>query len=91
MSRASATLISGGATNVNVTVLPENNTNLAYKLQRTFAPLTNNANWVHVPGAGMIHGGPSAITLTDTHPTNKVGTVGGILYRVEQIPACSSP
>jgi hypothetical protein len=76
--------IAGGATNVNVTYLPENNTNLSYQLQRTFAPLTTNSVWSSV---GVLNfGGAAPITATDTHATNKVGTVGGILYRVRQSP-----
>jgi hypothetical protein len=76
--------VSGGTTNVSVTFLPENNTNLLYQLQRTFAPLATNSTWANVGGLSI--GGPAPITLTDTHATNKVGTVGGILYRVLQEP-----
>ncbi|MGO9246823.1 MAG: BACON domain-containing protein [Verrucomicrobiia bacterium] len=83
--------VSGGTTNVSVTVLPENNANISYRLQRTFAPLTTNSTWANVSGASPANGGPSVITFTDTHATNKVGTVGGILYRVQQTPACSVP
>ena len=83
--------VSGGATNVSVTVLPENNTNISYRLQRTFAPLTSTSTWANVTGSSPANGGPSVITFTDTHATNKVGTVGGILYRVQQTPACGAP
>ena len=83
--------VSGGATNVSVTVLPENNTNISYRLQRTFAPLTSTSAWANVTGSSPANGGSSVITFTDTHATNKVGTVGGILYRVQQTPACGAP
>jgi hypothetical protein len=79
--------VSAGTTNVNVTVLPENNTNLLYQLQRTFAPLTTNSTWANV--GPVTNGGPAAITLTDPHATNRVGTVQGILYRVLQEPNCT--
>jgi hypothetical protein len=81
--------VSGSATNVNVNVLPENNSNLLYRLERTFAPLSTTSTWAFV--TGYTNGGPAVITLTDPHATNKVGTVGGILYRVLQTPNCSAP
>ncbi len=81
-------VISGGATNVNVNVLPEYNTNLLYQLQRTFAPLTATSTWAQA--SGYVNGTNSTLTLTDTHATNKVGTVGGILYRVLQVPNCTT-
>jgi hypothetical protein len=72
--------------NVAVAYLPENNTNLLYQLQRTFAPLKTNSVWANV--GGLTNGGPAVISATDLKAaTNKVG----VIYRVRQSPNCSVP
>jgi hypothetical protein len=75
--------IPAGTTNVAITYLPENNTNMQYLLQRTLAPLATNSTWT--PVGSVNFGGPSAITVTDPKAaTNKVG----VIYRVRQSPVC---
>ncbi len=78
--------VSGGTTNFNVTVLPENNTNLLYRLQRTFAPLTTTSTWANV--SGYTPGTNTVITLIDPAATNNPSK--GILYRVLQAPNCTT-
>jgi hypothetical protein len=81
-------VISGPSTNknFNVNCLTENNTNLLYLLQRTFAPLSTNSTWSPVGGYQMGTGG--IITFTDPNGgTNKPG----VFYRIVQEPNCQAP
>jgi hypothetical protein len=78
-------------TDVHVTYLTENNTNLLYRLERTTSPLTiattNNAVWSPVP-PGYTNGTGGFINAVDTKAgTNKPA----VFYRVEQVPNCTPP
>lgn len=69
--------------NVNVSFLTENNTNLLYRVERITGTYSTNSVWV--PVAGFIPGTGGIITQTDTlGGTNKPGS----FYRVRQSPNC---
>jgi hypothetical protein len=74
--------------NINVSYLPENNTNLFYRLERTTSPITiartNNAVWT--PVTGNVPGTNVLITVSDTKAATNRPT---LFYRVQQTPACS--
>lgn len=85
------TSISLSNTDVHVTYLTENNTNLLYRLERTTAPLslaaTNNAVWTPVLPIN-INGTGGFISAVDTKAgTNKPP----VFYRVQQTPNCTPP
>jgi len=76
------TSIATVATNVVVSYLTENNTNLTYQVQRATA-LTNNTTWTSIGGLAVGTGG--ILTFTDpSAATNKPAR----FYRVRQTPLC---
>jgi hypothetical protein len=81
---------SAGITNgIAVSYLPPNNTNMLYRLQRTYAPLTNqlasSSLWANL--TGNVPGNGTNITFVDNKAgTNKIG----VIYRVQQAPICTS-
>jgi hypothetical protein len=70
-------------TDVNVSYLTENNTNLLYRVERITGNYSTNSVWV--PVTGFTPGTGGVITQTDSNgATNKPGA----FYRVRQTPNC---
>jgi hypothetical protein len=73
---------------VNVKCLTEDNANLLYELQRTYAPLLTNSVWTPVTSFQAGTGGIVTFVDTTNPGTNKVG----VMYRVLQQPnGCPYP
>jgi hypothetical protein len=78
--------VSSGITNgIAVSYATPNNTNMDFRLQRTFAPLSTTSVWANL--TGNVPGSGTNVTFVDNKAgTNKVG----VIYRVQQAPICTS-